>query len=169
MPRLIYTVARCTLHVARCLLSLVTTCHTVVSCLSVASCFCDNKHDRLLARLAVNWFRLAVALQSVPQFAREILVGLLHAFPPQCTANKGSSLFKALALSLSRRLCLGVVSLRSGGEFGLWGGFVFILPVCLRFSFVFPPSAGVFLGSLSLSLRNHLICWSRGASLPHPK
>lgn len=176
MPRLIYTVARCTLHVARCLLSLVATCHTVVSCLSVASCLL-RQQTRPSARTARRQLvpprsRVAKRRGKAKGFSPNLQGKFLSAC---CThfhhnaMHTRAVLSSRRSLSLSRRLCLGVVSLRSGGEFGLWGGFVFILPVCLRFSFVFPPSAGVFLGSLSLSLRNHLICWSRGASLPPPK
>lgn len=157
MPRLIYTVAGCTLHVARCLLSLVATCHTVVSCLSVASCLL-RQQTRPSARTARRQLvpprsRVAKRRGKAKGFS-SICKGK---FLSVCCTHFHHNAMRTRAVlssrrSLSRRLCLGVVSLRSGGEFGLWGGFVFILPVCLRFSFVFPPSAGVFLGTLSLSL-----------------
>lgn len=157
MPRLIYTVAGCTLHVARCLLSLVATCHTVVSCLSVASCLLRQR-TRPSARTARRQLvpprsRVAKRRGKAKGFSsickgNSCRLAARISTTMQCTQGQFSL---QGARSLSRRLCLGVVSLRSGGEFGLWRGFVFILPVCLRFSFVFPPSAGVFLGSLSLS------------------
>lgn len=175
MPRLIYTVARYTLHVARCLLSLVATCHTVVSCLSVASCLL-----RQLTRPSARTARR----QLVPPRSRVAKRrGKAKGFSSICKGKFLSAccthfhhnamhtravLSSRRSLSLSRRLCLGVVSLRSGVNL-VCGGDLFSF---CRFVYVFRSFFHLqpaFFLALSLSLRNHLICWSRGASLAPPK
>lgn len=177
MPRLIYTVARCTLHIARCLLSLVATCHSVVSCLSVASCLL-RQQTRPSARTARR--------QLVPPRSRVAKRrGKAKGFSSIC---KGNSCRLAARISTTMQCTQGQFSLQGArslslsqtlfgcGEFALGGWIWFVGGICFHFAglFTFFVRFSTFSRrfswlSLSLYLRNHLICWSRGASLPPPK
>lgn len=149
----------CTLHFARCLLSLVATCHTVVSCLSVASCLL-RQQTRPSARTARR--------QLVPPRSRVAKRrGKAKGFSSICKGNscrlaaristtmqrkhKGSSLFKALALSLSQTLfgcgefALRGVNLVSAGDLFSFCRFVYVF----RSFFHLQPA---FFLALSLSL-----------------
>lgn len=165
----------CTLHVARCLLSLVATCHTVVSCLSVASCLL-RQQTRPSARTARR--------QLVPPRSRVAKRrGKAKGFSSIC---KGNSCLLAARISTTMQCTQGQFSLQGARSLSL-ADFVWVWWVCARgvnlicggdlFSFCrfvyvfrsFFHLQPAFFLALSLSLRNHLICWSRGAFLSPPK